>query len=58
MPVAGYVEVYCDSRRRWRWRQCSSNGRLVAQSKHGYRLKWRCKRAARRIAAAGPVFDR
>lgn len=45
-------EVYKDKRGEWRWRIVASNKRIVADSGEGYKRKYDCVRALRRLRVA------
>jgi len=50
IPLAnGYVDVYKDSARAWRWRRVSPNGRVIASSGEAFASRRNAIRAARKL---------
>jgi uncharacterized protein YegP (UPF0339 family) len=45
----GYVRVYRDHARKWRWARIHANGRSTGVSGQGYRSRWYTIRQARRF---------
>lgn len=50
MTSLDVTQVYRDTtRREWRWRRVSPNGKIIATSGEGYKSKWWAKRQAKRL---------
>jgi len=46
------MDIYRDAAGQWRWRLCSANNRIIADSAEGYTRRRSVRRAAEAVQAA------